>query len=160
MPEPVTPVAHVGAEPLSPAPLGRGPLVRVLPRLDDVNRFFWTSGADGVLRFLRCDGCRRYVHPPAPLCPYCLQGKLAPEAVSGRGELHSFTVNHQPWVPGDGPYVVGLVTIEEQDDVRLMTNLVDCEEPELEVGMAVEVVFEQCEDVWLPLFRPSPVAGG
>ena len=136
-------------------PLGRGPSIRVLPRLDDTNRFFWTAGADGELRFQRCGDCRRYVHPPAPRCPYCLDGGLAPEAVSGRGTLHSFTVNHQQWIPGSDRYVVGLVTIDEQDDVRLMTNVVDCDEESLAVGMPVEVVFEQVEDVWLPLFRPA-----
>ena len=147
------------AEP-SPAderPLGRGPSIRVLPRLDETNEFFWTAGAEGALRFQRCGSCRHYVHPPAPRCPYCLEDGLVPEPVSGRGTLHSFTVNHQQWIPGSDRYVVGLVTIDEQDDVRLMTNVVDCEEDALAVGMAVEVVFEQVEDVWLPLFRP--VAG-
>ncbi len=156
---------HGAAEPELGRPgLGRGPAVRVLPRLDDANRFFWTSGADGVLRFLRCDTCRCYVHPPGPVCPYCLRGELLPEAVSGRGTLHSFTVNYQPWIPGDGPYAIGLVAIAEQDDVRLMTNVVDCPEQALEVEMAVEVTFEQVEDVWLPLFRPAgrprPTAAG
>jgi uncharacterized protein len=139
--------------------LGRGPSIRVLPRLDDANRFFWSAGAEGVLRFLRCDNCRRYVHPPGPVCPYCLCGQLSPEAVSGQGELHSFTVNYQQWIPGDGPYVVGLVTVAEQDDVRLMTNIVDCAEDDLEVGMAVEVTFEQEADVWLPVFRPAGRGG-
>jgi len=134
-------------------PLGRGPSIRVLPVLNDTNRFFWTSGEDGRLRFLRCDH-GHYVHPPAPVCGYCLSHVLAPEAVSGRGTLHSFTVNHQQWVPGSDRYVVGLVTIDEQDDVRLLTNIVDCEEEELRIGMPVEVAFEQSEDVWLPLFRP------
>jgi uncharacterized OB-fold protein len=145
------------AEPDGPEPhaLGRGPAIRVLPRLDELNTFFWISGAEGVLRFLRCDTCRRYVHPPSPLCPYCLRGEPSPEPVSGRATLHSFTVNHQPWIPGDGPYVVGLVTIAEQDDVRLMTNVVDCPVDELRVGMALEVSFEQHDDVWLPLFRPA-----
>jgi uncharacterized OB-fold protein len=136
------------------APLARGPSIRVLPRLDTDNSFFWTSGADGRLRFLRCRDCRRYVHPPAPRCPYCVGGELAPEPVSGRGTLHSFTVNHQQWIPGSDRYVVGLVTIAEQDDVRLMTNVVDCPEDELRVDMDVDVSFEQHEDVWLPLFRP------
>jgi uncharacterized OB-fold protein len=136
-------------------PLGRGPSIRVLPRLDDTNRFFWTAGAEGELRFQRCRGCRCYVHPPAPRCPYCLEDGLVPEPVSGRGTLHSFTVNHQQWIPGSDRYVVGLVTIDEQDDVRLMTNVVDCDEEALAVGMPVEVVFEQVEDVWLPLFRPA-----
>lgn len=131
----------------------------MLPKLDDTNRFFWTAGDQGVLKFLRCDTCRRYVHPPAPRCPYCLRGQLAPEAVSGRGTLHSFTVNYQPWVPGDGPYAVGLVTIDEQDDVRLMTNVVGCAEDDLRVGMALRVEFEQQEDVWLPLWRPEGRSG-
>ena len=151
---PADPPAELAGDSSAALELARGPSIRVLPRLDADNEFFWTSGADGVLRILRCSDCRRYVHPPAPRCPYCLRGTLAPEAVSGRGELHSFTVNHQQWVPGSGPYVVGLVTLAEQDDVRLMTNVVDCEVDELRVGMPVEVTFEHSEDVWLPLFRP------
>jgi uncharacterized protein len=134
----------------------RGPSVRVLPRLDDTNRFFWTSGQDGRLRFLRCGACRSYVHPPVPRCPYCLDSALVPEPVSGNGVVHSFTVNYQQWIPGSDPYVIGLVTIAEQDDVRLTTNLVDVAPDDVHIGMAVEVTFEQAEDVWLPLFRPTP----
>jgi len=133
----------------------RGPAVRVLPRLDDSNRFFWTSGEDGRLRFLRCAACHHYVHPPVPRCPYCLDGPLVPEAVSGKGVVHSFTVNHQEWIPGSDPYVIGLVTIAEQDDVRLTTNLVDCAPDEVWIGMDVEVTFEPEQDVCLPLFRPA-----
>ena len=139
--------------------------MRVLPRLDDSNRFFWTSGEDGRLRFLLCMACRHYVHPPVPRCPYCLvgtvvAGTLVPEPVSGAGVLHSFTVNHQQWIPGSDPYVIGLVTIAEQDDVRLTTNLVDIAPDDVRVGMPVEVTFEQADDVWLPLFRPAePVEG-
>jgi uncharacterized protein len=132
-----------------------GPPFRVLPRLDDTNRFFWTSGEDGVLRFLRCSGCGRFVHPPGPVCPYCLDGKLSPQEVSGRGVLTSFTVNHQQWIPGSEPYVIGLVTIAEQDDVRLTTNIVGVEAGDVRIGMDVEVTFEHDADVWLPLFRPA-----
>jgi hypothetical protein len=133
----------------------RGPAIRVLPRLDDTNRFFWTSGQDGRLRFLRCEACRQYVHPPVPRCPYCLESALVPEVVSGSGVVHSFTVNYQQWIPGSEPYVIGLVTIAEQDDVRLTTNLVDVAPGDVRIGMAVDVTFEQAEDVWLPLFAPA-----
>ncbi len=139
--------------------LARGPAFRLLPRVDDTNRFFWTSGADGRLRFLRCQDCGRFFHPPSPRCPHCLSTDVAPDVVSGRGTVNSFTVNHQQWIPGSDPYVVGLVEITEQPDVRLMTNLVDCD-PDLGlVGREVEVVFEHAEDVYLPLFRPAPDAG-
>jgi uncharacterized OB-fold protein len=128
---------------------------RILPRVTDDNRFFWTSGADGRLRFLRCDECGRLVHPPSPVCPECLSKKLTPDAVSGRAIVATFTVNHQAWIPGfDPPYVVAIVEIDEQPDVRLMTNVVGCAPDDVRIGMPVQVCFEQHDDVWLPLFEP------
>lgn len=129
---------------------------RVLPRIDDRNEFFWTSGKDGALRFLRCDTDGYYVHPPAPICPKCLGKALTPAVVSGRATLHSFTVNHQPWIPGfDPPYVIGLVEIEEQPEVRLMTNVIGCDVDDVRIGMPLEVTFQEYEDVFLPMFRPA-----
>jgi uncharacterized protein len=133
----------------------RGPAFRLLPRLDDENRFFWTSGADGRLRFLRCQDCGEYVHPPGPVCPICLSRDMAPEPVSGRATLVASTCNVQQWIPGSDPYLIGLVAIEEQESVRLTTNLVDVELEDVEDGMAMEVVFEHNDDVYLPLFRPA-----
>jgi len=136
--------------------LASGPPLRLLPRLDVDNTFFWTSGADGRLRFLRCQACRNFVHPPTPRCPFCLDGDLAPEPVSGRAVVESYTVNHQQWIPGSEPYVVAWVSIVEQPDVHLTTNLVGLEVEELAIGMEVEVRFEEHDDVYLPLFgRPG-----
>ncbi len=132
-----------------------GPALRLLPRLDEQNRFFWTSGADGRLRFLRCQECSSFVHPPSPRCPSCLGDDLAPEVVSGRARVVSYTLNVQQWIPGSEPYLIGLVAIEEQPDVRLSTNLVGIEPEEVRIGQEVEVVFEHCDDVYLPLFRPA-----
>jgi uncharacterized protein len=131
-----------------------GPPFRLLPRLDQDNTFFWKSGADGKLRFLRCSDCRRFVHPPAPVCPDCLRSDLRPEVVSGRGTVASFTVNHQRWMPGGEHYVIAWVAIDEQPDIRLTTNLVAIDEDDVEIGMPVEVVFEEVGDVYLPLFTP------
>ena len=128
---------------------------RVLPVLDDDNRFFWTSGADGVLRLLRCRSCGYHLHPPLPRCPECGSRDLGPEAVSGRGEVHSVTVNHKSWVGGEEPYAIALVTIPEQEGLRLTTNVVGCPPDEVTIGMPVRVVFEQHDEVWFPLFTPD-----
>jgi uncharacterized protein len=134
------------------------PAARPLPLLSPETEFFWTAGRDGVLRLLRCRSCGYYIHPPSPRCPRCLGDDLGPEPVSGRGTLFSYTVNHQPWGPGVPlPYVIGLVALEEQPQVRLTTNVVDCPEGDLAIGMELEVVFEAQDDVWFPLFRPPPV---
>ena len=135
--------------------VANGPLLRLLPKLSDDVAFFWTSGQDGVLRFLHCHACDKFVHPPAPVCRYCLSRDLAPQAVSGRGRLESFTVNHQQWIPGSEPYIVAWVSIDEQPDVRLTTNLVDVAVEDVRIGMPVRVVFEHVDDVWFPLFTSA-----
>ena len=130
---------------------------RPLPQLTDSNRFFWTSGEDGVLRFLSCSDCQNMIHPPMPICDKCLSRELEVVAVSGRATLAAVTINHQMWMPMiEPPYIIGLVEIEEQPDVRLTTNIVDCDESQVYIGMPVEVSFEHYEDVWLPVFRPAP----
>jgi len=79
-------------------------------------------------------------------------------AVSGRATLAAVTVNHQMWIPTiEPPYVIGIVEIEEQPSVRLTTNIVQCAEADLHIGMPLKVVFEQCDDVFLPMFQPAGV---
>jgi uncharacterized OB-fold protein len=129
---------------------------RVQPALDDENRFFWTSGADGVLRFLRCQSCGYYLHPPIPRCPRCGSRELAPEAVSGRGEVYSYTVNHQSWDGGTEPYAIVLVAIPEQEGLRLTSNVYGCPPDDVYIGMPVRVIFEQHDQVWFPLWEPIP----
>ncbi len=128
---------------------------RVLPAIDDTNEFFWTSGADGCLRFLRCQACGYFLHPPGPRCPECASTDLAPEVVSGRGQIHSFTVNHQSWDGGTDPYAIVLVAFDEQDGLRLTSNLigVDLDLDAIEIGSAVQVVFEERDGIHFPLFE-------
>ena len=132
------------------------PDFRVLPLVTDHNRHFWTGGADGELRFLRCTACRHWIHPPQPICPACLGRTLAVEAASGRARVASFTVNHQRWIPGfEPPYLVAIVELPEQPGLRLTTNLVNCELEDARIDMPVRVVFEERDGVWLPLFEPD-----
>jgi uncharacterized OB-fold protein len=129
---------------------------RVLPKLTPQNRHFWTGGADGALHFQRCGSCATYVHPPSPRCPTCLGKDIGVEAVSGRATVLTYTLNHQPWVPSpDHPYVIAIVELEEQVGLRLMTNIINCEPDRVHIGMAVRVVFEQHDEVHIPLFEPS-----
>ncbi|OBK24477.1 3-ketoacyl-CoA thiolase [Mycobacterium asiaticum] len=130
---------------------------RPLPQITAQNEFFWTAGADGSLRFQECKACESLIHPPAPVCRYCRSRDIGVRTVSGKATLAGFTVNHRFSVPGmPAPYVIAQVAIVEDPRVRLTTNIVDADPEHLELGQAVEVVFEQIEDVWLPLFRPLP----
>jgi len=131
-------------------------VARPLPLVTLDNEFFWTSGADGQLRFQECRSCAELIHPPQPVCRYCRKTEMGVRAVSGFARLIGFTVNQRFSLPGlPAPYVIAQVAIEEDPRVRLTTNAIDCDPGQLELGMRMEVVFERHEDVWLPLFKPA-----
>ena len=51
------------------------------------------------------------------------------------------------------PYAIVVVELEE--GARVLSNLVDCPAARIEIGMPVEVVFEDvAAEVTLPKFRP------
>lgn len=127
---------------------------RPLPWLDDVNRAFWTGGAEGELRLMRCRDCRTYIHPPRPVCRNCLSENVAPEAVAGTGVVDTYTINHQKWHPAMAvPFVIARVAIDGAPGVFLTTNIVGCPVEDVDIGDRVRVTFEQQEDVYLPLFE-------
>ncbi|PZU59924.1 MAG: DNA-binding protein [Sphingobium sp.] len=130
--------------------------VRPLPAVNGDNRPFWTGGRDGLLMIARCADCGYHVHPPARFCPACESRTVAPQAVSGRGRVYSFTVNYKAWVPDlPVPYVLALVELDEQAVLRLPANIVGCDPDDVEIGMAVSVRFETVEDLHVPLFGPA-----
>ena len=79
--------------------------------------------------------------------------------MSGRGTVFTYTVNHQPFNPAvPVPYVIAIVELEEQADLRIASNIVDCEPDSVRIGLPVEVRFERQdagdESVYMPVFAP------
>jgi uncharacterized OB-fold protein len=131
---------------------------RILPPLTDVDRPFWTGGAQGQLLIQRCTTCARWTHPPTERCAEC-GGMLKFAPVSGAGTLFTLTVNFQQFHPDvTPPYVIAIVQLDEQNDLRIPTNIVNCDAETLQCGMPVRVLFEPHGDVFVPVFEPAPVA--
>jgi uncharacterized protein len=139
------------------------PKLRLAPSPSAESKPFWTGGRNGDLMISRCHACGHFFHPPGPICWRCRSTEVAPEPVSGRATVAAYTVNRQPWIPGfEPPYVVAMVELAEEPDVRLMTNIVGIAVQDVRVGLEVEVFFEDWtamtgeEDsrMWIPLFRP------
>lgn len=133
---------------------------RSLPALNDDNRAFWTGGAAGRLLVPRCneDGCRRWVLPPRATCPSCGSETIA-EPTSGRARVLTWTLNsyqYHPDVPP--PNLIAIVVLDEQDDLRLATNLVHCEESDVSIDLPVQVLFEEHGEVFYPVFEPAGAA--
>jgi uncharacterized protein len=131
---------------------------RMLPALNEHNRAFWTAGGGGRLLVGWCAHCELWIQPPAGQCPDC-GGALVARAVSGRGTVFTYTVNYQPFNPAvPVPYVIAIVELDEQPDLRIATNIVDCEPDSVYIGLPVEVRFERQDadgdDVFVPVFAP------
>ena len=124
------------------------------PRNQD-NAFFWEGVDRGELLIQHCTSCGRLRHPPRPMCPNCQSLEWDTVASSGRGEVYSFIVPHHPQVPMfEYPYVVAVIALEE--GTRLISNVIDIDPADVEIGMAVEVRFVAVDDeLTLPLFSPA-----
>jgi uncharacterized OB-fold protein len=134
-------------------------MTRLEPPISDIARPFWDATREKRLVLQHCRSCDRAVHYPREACPRCLGGDLEWRPASGRGVVYAFTVNHvagNPATESRAPYVVALVDLEE--GVRMMTNIVGCEPGAVQVGMPVELAWEELSDGRsLPLFAPRAV---
>jgi len=133
---------------------------RPIPDPDDFTRFYWEGAAQGHLLVQNCRACHRLQYPPDVVCVHCQSADVEPVEVSGRGTLFSFARVERLFHSGFAnslPYVIALVELEEQAGLRLLTNIVDAAGVSLEVGMPVEVVFEDRGEVTVPQFRPAGV---
>ncbi len=124
-----------------------------VPNLD--NREFFDQCREHRLVLRRCRDCDSFLHPPRPICPKCASENLEWVESPGRGTVYTFTITRQPVsraFAGRLPWAV--VEVELEEGVHLISNLVDCDPEEIEIGMAVEVVFEEVNDeITLPKFK-------
>jgi len=127
---------------------------RPAPVVTDDSEAFWTAVSDGRLVAQRCSGCRRFRHPPRPICPYCHSLEHELFDLAGTGTVYSYAILHHPQNPAfDYPLIAALVDLDE--GLRVVTNLVEIDPSEVRIGMEVEVVFAPTvDDMAVPVFRP------
>ena len=131
--------------------------LRPVPYPDDASEPFWTACARHELTLQRCAGCGRLRFPPRPMCPRCTSMESTWERASGRGRVWSWVVAHPPVLPAFQdrvPFNVAVIDLEE--GVRMIGNVFEIANEDLQEGMPVEVTFEDVEDgVSLPQWRPA-----
>ena len=136
-----------------------------LPQIDwEPTAEFWNGAAAGELRIPRCTSCGRLAWYPLGRCVSCAGESFAWEAVSGRGTLFTWVVLQHAFLPaykGSLPFVSALVTLEEDERVRLPTRIVEVDPEQLSIQLPVEVCFRPMSfdgvegEVVAPFFRPS-----
>ena len=129
--------------------------MRLPPTVSSDTEFFWAGLKNHELLIQRCAQCHELRQPPRPMCPHCMSLEWDTIASTGRGTVYSYVMPQYPALPFmEYPYIVVLVELEE--GVRLVSNLIDIEPADVEVGAPVEVCFKEFDgDLVLHQFRPS-----
>ncbi|MCB1474890.1 MAG: OB-fold domain-containing protein [Rhodobiaceae bacterium] len=112
-------------------------------------REFWARVERDELSVGHCNGCGEVHYYPRAICPFCFSDDTALKAVSGRGEVLSYSI-----ISRGEPYVLALVTLEE--GVSMLTNIVTDDPGAVFCGMKVAVTFQDGADgAKAPMFVPS-----
>jgi hypothetical protein len=100
----------------------------------------------GELRLQQCASCATLRHPPAWLCPACLDDAYSWVPISGSGQIFSFVVTAKGEIPA-------VVTLTEGP--RLVTSLVGTDPAAARIGLPVRVAVEEIVNGSpLPYARP------
>ncbi len=130
------------------------------PMVDKESLPWWQAAAQHRLTVQCCDNCQYCRLPPAPICSECQSNKSHWEEISGKGTLYSYTEVHRAVATGQTlPFVIAIIQLDMDgigtgNSVRIMSNIVDANPDELEIGKAVSVAWETMSDtVSLPRFK-------
>jgi hypothetical protein len=135
-------------------------------------RRFWEAAARRELSLPKCVQCGRFNWYPQPACRFCGSTEFDWPLLSGEGRVFSYAVVARPFLPAFTelvPFVTALVTIAEDERVRLATRLVGLSGPEdapaVEMGMLVKVSYVPLHfsgvsgHALAPLFEPFEPGG-
>ncbi len=116
---------------------------------------WWEAASEHRLTVQRCSDCGHMRLPPAPVCGECQSFDLHLTEVSGRGEVYTYTIVHRPIaMEQQVPFIVAVVALEGAPGVRMISNLVDIAPEDVEIGLAVEVAWEDMsDDLAIPRFK-------
>lgn len=127
-----------------------------LPIPDEASKPFFDAAREHQLMIQQCTTCGSVIWPVKSRCDHCLAATVTWIPASGKGTLYSFTLMHQLYHPGFAtsvPYNIAQVDLAE--GLRILTNIVDCPNADLKIGMPLEVTFEDIsEQITLPKFKP------
>lgn len=129
---------------------------RPVPPVTPETEQFWAGTADGIFQIMRCEDCGEPYFYPRAHCPFCFSEAVSWEAISGEGDVYTYSVQSQleGWPEDALPHVPAIVELDEGP--RVITNIVDCDPNDLGIGTSVDLQFVDTEaDIAIPVFTPQ-----
>ncbi|WP_247730370.1 Zn-ribbon domain-containing OB-fold protein [Halovivax limisalsi] len=115
---------------------------------------YWEGAATDELRLGHCPDCGLTFFYPRARCPDCLSPAETTVA-DGTGTIYSYSVTERVdgWPDDQLPLIVAYVELTEGP--RIVTNVVDCEPADVDIGRDATVAFVPTDEdgVSVPVFR-------
>lgn len=129
---------------------------KFFPRLTSETKRYWEGCQKREILIQHCTDCGKYQFYPRPICMNCMSENIEWKQASGKGKVLSYTIVHRAIskaYSNEVPYVVALIELDE--GVTMMSNIIGKKLEAIEIGMRVEVVFEDwSEEITIPKFCP------
>ena len=131
------------------------PYDKPLPETSPLTQPYWDGLREHRLVLQACQQCHTVRHYPRPVCDQCYSMESVWIEATGRGRIHSWTVNHHVFhfaFKRESPFVT--VTVDLDEGVRMQAPLRGADGSTLAIGVPVELTYEDVTAaLTLPAFR-------
>jgi uncharacterized protein len=129
------------------------------PLADERTQPFWDAAKDERLVAPKCSNCGKFRMPPTRFCTNCLSTDLEYAPLPGTGTVFTFIIVRHPLNPRASeyvPFIPAAIDADGAPGMRFISNVVDCEPEDVEIGMKVRVVWNHVSDsLTLPFWAPA-----
>jgi uncharacterized OB-fold protein len=130
---------------------------RPLPEMSPETLPFWEATKEGKFLIQQCGDCEKFQYHYRGFCCHCWSSNINDYPIEGTGTVWTFTVveiNRSPGFRERLPYVVALIELPQ--GIKVLSNVINCDVDEVEIGMPVKLTFEDAtDDFKIPMFEPA-----
>jgi uncharacterized OB-fold protein len=108
-------------------------------------RPFWDGARAGKLMLQFCKDTQRFQHYPRPVSIYTGSRNLEWRRVSGNGRIYACTIVRVPGPGLEGRLPLSIATVELDEGVRMIANIIDGSSNAVRVGDRVVLAWDQLD---------------
>lgn len=115
---------------------------------------FWDGAKQGKLVLQFCLDTKQFQHYPRPVSIFTGSRNLEWREVTGKGTIYACTVIRVPGPGLEGRLPLSVVTVELDEGVRIIGNVLNVDPDTVAIGQRVEVAWDRlADDVQYPAFN-------
>ncbi|HRF08262.1 MAG TPA: OB-fold domain-containing protein [Xanthobacteraceae bacterium] len=115
---------------------------------------FWEAAQKRELVVQYCKDSGQFQHYPRPVSIYTGKRNLEWRKVSGKGKIYAHTTIRIPGPGLDGRLPLPVATVELDEGVRMIANIIETDAADITVGARVEVAWDKITDDFVyPAFK-------